>query len=76
MVKLMETVIGTPEDKDADGTKDFLQYSENAVVTTQPIDAVRQGGDDAEFSVTVMEMKLLSISGNIAMMILPHGQML
>ena len=44
---------GTPEDKDADGTKDFLQYSENAVVTTQPIDAVRQGGDDAEFSVTV-----------------------
>ena len=44
---------GTPEDKDADGTMDFLQYSENAVVTTQPIDAVRQGGDDAEFSVTV-----------------------
>ena len=42
----------TPQDKDSDGTKDFLQVSNQAVVTSHPIDVIRQGGDDAEFSAT------------------------
>jgi len=43
----------TPADADTDGTKDFLQVSSQAVVTSHPIDVVRQGGDDAEFNVIV-----------------------
>ena len=43
----------TPADKDGDGTKDFLQVSTQAVVTTHPIDVIRQGGDDAEYYAVV-----------------------
>ena len=40
---------GTPADADSDGTKDFLQVSTQAVVTSHPISIVRQGGDNGEF---------------------------
>ena len=43
----------TPLDTDSDGTKDFLQVSSQAEITSHPIDIVRQGGDDGQFSVTV-----------------------
>ena len=44
---------GTPPDNDSDGTEDFLQVSTQAVVVTQPVDVVRQGGDDAEYNAVV-----------------------
>ena len=43
----------TPADADEDGTKDFLQVSTQAVITSHPISIVRQGGDNGEFSATV-----------------------
>ena len=33
--------------------KTFLQVSTQAVVVTQPVDVVRQGGDDAEYNAVV-----------------------
>ena len=43
----------TPADVDEDGTKDFLQVSSQAVITSHPIGIVRQGGDNGEFRATV-----------------------
>ena len=43
----------TPADADEDGTKDFLQVSTQAVITSHPISIVRQGGDNGEFRATV-----------------------
>ena len=43
----------TPLDNDNNLTADFLQYSQNVIIDQQPIDLIRQGGDDAEFFVTV-----------------------
>ena len=41
----------TPADNDANGTQDYKQLSIQVVIVTQPIDVIRQGGDNASFTV-------------------------